>query len=1382
MDELGNQLFGGVAARGEAGNKARFGGRWRLVSAGLSNVWRFGNLELPASSGRLLLRGQNGTGKTTALEALWPYLLDLNAARLAAGKARSTSLLSLMREGAEGKRRTGYVWVTFTGPEGDGTVSFGVRLQYSEGGSPPVKVVPFTVPGRPLHELPLASPSRAALSAEQFTSAVQAIGGQTFDDDDAYVAHLSATVLRTTLTSEVVALASRLRSVRNPSLLGDVSPQAAAQALRDSLPTVSDDVITATADALAESDTTREAFERDAEAGTKLADFLAAWTGHATDVLQGACNAASEAAQNITRLRAEQQRKSSEHADAVGKAAAAKQAVEVLEEKERQGGTKIRTLQDSPAYRESGRLGDLQDKSTALSTAASASRHLLEERASSSFQRAIDLLQDAQEVLSEFGGCVAEAAREDPALGQQEVVLEVREEPRSVVILGQGQPIVPGPRILLTGTAADVTGVLARWTVVTRQHRQLADLAGLALANLKPVEKAELAATEARRAAGERSRDADAADKRARELEAEVGRAAAALLEAVAVWSVQNTDLASPDEENDELPRWDSDEIRALAGREVAEALTLLADFASAASRRGEQVSATWRSVAKGLQEHAKSARTDAKARRATASDLRAGRLLPLPRPGWAGLGDDASSLGATLDWRNGVIGEKERDRIEVALANSGLLGALLETEGAATPCWQVRPWGSAKKPNLLDVLQVDEHHPLHAVATAVLERVQLLDRVRAPGAETLGHEDGALVLGRDGSFRAGVLAGDNPHTASGRTPPKATHVGARQRREAALQQAATLEAEADELEAEASRLEGRAATLVRDAGVIAQRAQGFPRRDALSRSEIERASAAKAALAARDLAKLEEIRATSVAEAARAARLDWAARTQEMGLPPDPAALTTTQASGRVTADRIEGAAKRASRLTERWTRLCDRARGGPAAEEDLVRAEANARTAHGLAVDAAEALRVLEETAGEAIADVLARVDAAKKELASVQENLGPARKRMFDLAGDEVQARGALDDVGRRHAAATPLAARAEARVRMLLAAPGVVDGVFGGVLPPDGADSIRSLSEAVARKRTLTRKTLRERADETRAALAGIWSLDPAEDIDELLMYVLTHRDATYTPPQAASHAADLRERAKRALAASEARALQEFVIGRLPSAIGAAWTRLNDWKRAVNQKMKAASASSGVGVQVQVELREDLSAHERTLYRLCCIKSDADRLPEQQREVGESVQALVDSSEAEGMREKLASAVDIRAWVNIHYEVTRPGGKSQRWNSRTGLSGGERRLVVIAPMLAAIAASYDRFGPQGLRLVALDEVPTEVDDRGREGLARYIAELDLDLCCTSHLWEGCPGAWDGIDAFDLEAGPDGTVVGFPMLVRGLLDIPEPEGVG
>ena len=146
--------------------------------------------------------------------------------------------------------------------------------------------------------------------------------------------------------------------------------------------------------------------------------------------------------------------------------------------------------------------------------------------------------------------------------------------------------------------------------------------------------------------------------------------------------------------------------------------------------------------------------------------------------------------------------------------------------------------------------------------------------------------------------------------------------------------------------------------------------------------------------------------------------------------------------------------------------------------------------------------------------------------------------------------------------------------------------------------------------------------------------------------------------------------------------------------------------------------------------------------------------------------------LINAADGDDMTARVGAAVDVREWVDVVYQVTRPGEPPRNWNSRTGLSTGERRLVVLAPMLAAVAAAFDKFPVQAGRLAALDEVPSEVDEAGREGLARYIADLDLDLIATSHQWDGAPGAWDGIDAHDLEQAPDGTVVAFPMLVRGL----------
>jgi hypothetical protein len=141
-----------------------------------------------------------------------------------------------------------------------------------------------------------------------------------------------------------------------------------------------------------------------------------------------------------------------------------------------------------------------------------------------------------------------------------------------------------------------------------------------------------------------------------------------------------------------------------------------------------------------------------------------------------------------------------------------------------------------------------------------------------------------------------------------------------------------------------------------------------------------------------------------------------------------------------------------------------------------------------------------------------------------------------------------------------------------------------------------------------------------------------------------------------------------------------------------------------------------------------------------------------------------------------MLEKVAAAVDVRDWLHVTYVVTRPGLDPQAWTSRTGLSGGERRLVVLAPMLAAVAAAYDRLDPAGLRLATLDEVPAEVDEGGMQGLARYIAELDLDMMCTSFTWDGSPGAWDGIDSRDFAGDGSGTVVAFSSLVRGEFGLP------
>ena len=62
-------------------------GRWQLSRAGIVNVYQYEHEVLEFGGGRLLLRGVNGSGKSTAMNMLLPFLLTARQGRIdAAGE------------------------------------------------------------------------------------------------------------------------------------------------------------------------------------------------------------------------------------------------------------------------------------------------------------------------------------------------------------------------------------------------------------------------------------------------------------------------------------------------------------------------------------------------------------------------------------------------------------------------------------------------------------------------------------------------------------------------------------------------------------------------------------------------------------------------------------------------------------------------------------------------------------------------------------------------------------------------------------------------------------------------------------------------------------------------------------------------------------------------------------------------------------------------------------------------------------------------------------------------------------------------------------------------------------------------------------------------
>lgn len=73
--------------------------RWTLSRAGIINVYQYGDETLDFGGGRLLLRGVNGSGKSTAMNMLLPFLLDADTRRIDAAGEQSGVLKAWMLSG-----------------------------------------------------------------------------------------------------------------------------------------------------------------------------------------------------------------------------------------------------------------------------------------------------------------------------------------------------------------------------------------------------------------------------------------------------------------------------------------------------------------------------------------------------------------------------------------------------------------------------------------------------------------------------------------------------------------------------------------------------------------------------------------------------------------------------------------------------------------------------------------------------------------------------------------------------------------------------------------------------------------------------------------------------------------------------------------------------------------------------------------------------------------------------------------------------------------------------------------------------------------------------------------------------------------------------------
>ena len=167
--------------------------RWQPLRLGLVELFHYDSEEFWFRDGHLLLRGNNGTGKSKVLSLTLPFLFDaqLKASRIEpdgdTGKKMAWNLLMGSYE-----RRVGYAWIEFGRVEEDGTaryVTLGAGLS-AAAARPQVESWFFLLEGadgaaRINRDLWLTSPQRMVLGKERLREALEG-RGQVFDTGSSY--------------------------------------------------------------------------------------------------------------------------------------------------------------------------------------------------------------------------------------------------------------------------------------------------------------------------------------------------------------------------------------------------------------------------------------------------------------------------------------------------------------------------------------------------------------------------------------------------------------------------------------------------------------------------------------------------------------------------------------------------------------------------------------------------------------------------------------------------------------------------------------------------------------------------------------------------------------------------------------------------------------------------------------------------------------------------------------------------------------------------------------------------------------------------------------------------------------------------------------------
>src|SRR5712671_4621648 len=240
--------------------------RWQPLRLGLVELFHYDSEEFWFRDGHLLLRGNNGTGKSKVLSLTLPFLLDaqLKSSRVEpdgdSGKRMSWNLLMGSYD-----RRIGYAWIEFARLADDGTpryLTLGAGLS-AVAARPQVDSWFFVLEdasgARINQDLWLTSDQRMVLTRERLRDALQG-RGQLFETAASYRRAVDERLYHLG-TRRYDALIDTLIQLRQPQLSKKPDESALSDALTEALPPLAPELLGDVAEALGQLEEDRRQLE-----------------------------------------------------------------------------------------------------------------------------------------------------------------------------------------------------------------------------------------------------------------------------------------------------------------------------------------------------------------------------------------------------------------------------------------------------------------------------------------------------------------------------------------------------------------------------------------------------------------------------------------------------------------------------------------------------------------------------------------------------------------------------------------------------------------------------------------------------------------------------------------------------------------------------------------------------------------------------------------------------------------------------------------------------------------------------------------------------------------------------------------------------------------